>query len=132
MPNCLLRKSDYHFWRSTFKRIYNATLLFHKSIALQLYMQNDIPDYLLRAIFAQASIFLQQVESPYKQYIEIVLVHTLFEKSWSWARAASQEVLSFTTSPLSLEYKLFRFCNFTISRAARSSGSSFTHLQPIN
>jgi hypothetical protein len=56
-----------------FKRIYNAALLFNKSIAYQLYMQNDIPGYLLRAIFAQAAIFLKQVDSQYKQHIKIVL-----------------------------------------------------------
>ncbi|KAI9744383.1 MAG: hypothetical protein M1818_001912 [Claussenomyces sp. TS43310] len=82
-----------------FKRIYNATLLFHKSIAFQLYMQDGIPDYLLRAIFAHAAIFMEQVDSPYQPYIKIFPVHTLFEKSWSWARSASQEVLSHGDEP---------------------------------
>ncbi|KAF2814558.1 uncharacterized protein BDZ99DRAFT_515346 [Mytilinidion resinicola] len=86
-------------WEVYFNRVYNATLLFHKSIAFQLYMDDRIPDYLLRAIFAHAAIFLQQVDSPYKQYIKIFPVHTLFEKSWSWARAASREVLSLVDEP---------------------------------
>lgn len=82
-----------------FKRIYNSTLLFHKSLAFQLYMQHEIPDYLLRAIFAHAAIFLKQVDSPYKQYIKTFSMPTLYERSWSWARTASQEVLSHADEP---------------------------------
>lgn len=84
-----------------FKRVYNATLLFHKNIAFQLYLQNDIPDYLLRAIFAQAALFLKHVDanSQYKQYINILPMHTLFEMSWPWARSASREVLSQADEP---------------------------------
>lgn len=82
-----------------FKRVYHASLLFHKSIAFQLYRQNGIPDYLLRAIFAQAAVFLQQVDSPYKQHIDIFPVHSISEKSWSWARSASREVLSNVDEP---------------------------------
>jgi hypothetical protein len=106
-----------------FKRVYNATLLFHKSIAVQLYMQNDIPDYLLRAIFAQAAIFLKQVEFSYKQYIKVMPMHTLFEKSWSWARSASQEVLSYADEPTILKIQalqvlqLYYFSQGEIQRA---------------
>ncbi|KAF2685877.1 hypothetical protein K458DRAFT_442200 [Lentithecium fluviatile CBS 122367] len=82
-----------------FKRIYNATLLFHKTIAFQLYMQNRIPDYLVRAIFAHAAIFLKEVDSPYQKHIKIFPVHTIFEKSWSWARSASVEALSHADEP---------------------------------
>lgn len=108
-----------------FKRIYNATLLFHKSIAFQLYMQNDIPDYLLRAIFAQAAIFLKNVDanSPYKQYINTLPMHTLFEKSWPWARSASREVLSQADEPTLLRMQalqvlqLYYFSQGEIQRA---------------
>ena len=95
-----------------FKRIYNATLLFHKTIAFQLYMQGRIPDFLLRAIFAQAAIFLKQVESPYKQYIKIVPMQTLFEKSWPWARSASQEVLSHADEPTLLKVQALQVLQF--------------------
>ncbi|OCK82499.1 hypothetical protein K432DRAFT_433461 [Lepidopterella palustris CBS 459.81] len=95
-----------------FKRIYNATLLFHKSIAFQLYMQNGIPGYLLRAIFAHAAIFLKQVDSPYKRYVKIFPVHTLFEKSWSWARSASQEVLSHADEPTILRIQALQVLQF--------------------
>jgi len=95
-----------------FKRIYNATLLFHKGIAFQLYMQNGIPGYLIRAIFAHAAIFLKQVDSPYKQYIKIFPVHTLFEKSWSWARSASQEVLSHADEPTILRIQALQVLQF--------------------
>ncbi|KAL9087904.1 MAG: hypothetical protein Q9165_006466 [Trypethelium subeluteriae] len=82
-----------------FKRIYNATLLLHKSVAFQLYTTNSIPAYLIRAIFAHAAIFLQQVDSPYAKYIRVFPMHTLYERSWSWARCASQEVLSHADEP---------------------------------
>jgi nitric oxide reductase activation protein len=86
-------------------------------------MQNDIPDYLLRAIFAQASIFLKQVESPYEQYIKVMPVHTLFEKSWPWARSASQEVLFHADEPIILRIQalqvlqLYYFSQGEIQRA---------------
>ena len=106
-----------------FKRIYNATLLFHKSMAFQLYMQNGIPEYLLRAIFAHAAIFMKQVESPHKKHIKIFPVDTLFKKSWSWARSASQEVLSHADEPTILRIQtlqvlqLYYFAQDEIQRA---------------
>ncbi|KAH6866264.1 hypothetical protein B0T10DRAFT_611926 [Thelonectria olida] len=106
-----------------FKRVYNASLLFHKSIAFQLYRQNAIPDYLLRAIFAQAAVFMQQVDSPYKQYIDIFPFHSIFEKSWSWARSASQEVLSHVDEPTLVRVQalqvlhLYYFSRGSIQRA---------------
>ncbi|KAL9069590.1 MAG: hypothetical protein Q9157_006102 [Trypethelium eluteriae] len=82
-----------------FKRLYNATLMLHKSVAFELYITNQIPAHLLRAIFAHAAVFLQQVDSPYAKYIRVFSLHTLYEKSWSWARSASQEVLSHADEP---------------------------------
>ena len=82
-----------------FKRVYNATLLFHKALFFDLYRQNDIPDYLLRAIFAHAAVFLQNIMTPHKDQIKTFAIHTIFEKSWSWARYASKEVLSSADEP---------------------------------
>jgi hypothetical protein len=83
-----------------FKRIYNATLLFHKNIAFQVYMQDGIPDYLLRAIFAHAAIFLKEVgESPHRRYIKSVSIQSLYSKSWAWARYASVEALAHADEP---------------------------------
>ncbi|KAI5868236.1 hypothetical protein GGS23DRAFT_544613 [Durotheca rogersii] len=95
-----------------FKRVYNATLLFHKAIAFRLYRQNSLPGYLLRAIFAHAAVFLEQVDSPYKQYIKIFPVHTLFEKSWSWARSASHEVLSHADEPTLVRIQALQVLQF--------------------
>ncbi|KAI9703034.1 MAG: hypothetical protein M1820_006025 [Bogoriella megaspora] len=82
-----------------FKRLYNATLLFHRNIAFQLYMEDKIPQYLLRAIFAHAAVFLEQIDSPYVQYLKVVPMQTVFVRSWSWARSASREVLSRADEP---------------------------------
>ena len=82
-----------------FKRVYNATLLFHKAILFDHYKQNDIPDYLLRAIFAHAAVFLQNIKTSHKDQIKTFAIHTIFEKSWSWARYASKEVLSSADEP---------------------------------
>jgi hypothetical protein len=43
-----------------FKRVYIANMLFHMAIAFQLYMQDGIPDCLLRAIFAHAAVLLKK------------------------------------------------------------------------
>jgi hypothetical protein len=83
-----------------FKRVYNATLLFHKNIAFQLYMQNAIPGYLLRAIFAHAAIFLKEVEeSPHRKHIKTLPMQSLYSQSWMWARSASVEALSLADEP---------------------------------
>lgn len=39
-----------------FERIYNAPLLFHKESLVTMYLQGQLPDYLLRALFALASM----------------------------------------------------------------------------
>jgi hypothetical protein len=131
-PNCRLRKFGLLLLEVYFKRIYNATLLFHKSIAFQLYMQNDIPDYLLRSIFAQAAIFCSKLTRHTNNTLRYFLcIH--FSKILGHGRVPRVRKSSPTpTSPLSLGYKLFGFCNFAISRRARSNGPSFTHLLPIN
>jgi hypothetical protein len=83
-----------------FKRIYNATLLFHKHIVFQVYMQNGIPDYLLRAIFAHAAIFLKEVEDlPHRRHIKTISMQSLHSRSWSWARSASTEALAHADEP---------------------------------
>jgi hypothetical protein len=83
-----------------FKRIYNASMLFHKGIAFQLYMQDGIPGYLLRAIFAQAAVFLKEVEdSPHQKHIKTLPLQSLHVKSWSWARSASVEALAHADEP---------------------------------
>jgi hypothetical protein len=75
-------------------------------------MRDGIPGYLLRAMFAHAAIFLKQVDSPYKRHIKIFPVHTLFEKSWSWARSASQEVLSHADEPSLLRIQALQVLQF--------------------
>ncbi|KAH7092166.1 hypothetical protein FB567DRAFT_516651 [Paraphoma chrysanthemicola] len=83
-----------------FKRVYNATLLFHKHIAFQVYMQNGTPDYLLRAIFAHAAIFLKEVEDlQHRKHIKTTSMQSLHSRSWSWARSASTEVLAHADEP---------------------------------
>jgi hypothetical protein len=87
-----------------FKRIYNATLLFHKPVAFQLYLQHSIPSHLLRAIFAHAAVFLKEVDgSPHRKYIKIFPMQTLYAKSWSWARAASLEALAYADEPSAIK-----------------------------
>jgi len=107
-----------------FKRVYNATLLFHKTISFQLYMQNELPPFLIRAIFALAAIFLKEPDSPYKQYIKVLPVHTLSDKSWVWARSASKAVLSHADEPTLVKIEalqilqLYYFSQGEIQRSA--------------
>ena len=106
-----------------FKRIYHATLLFHRDLAFQLYRQNGIPTYLLRALFAHAATFLEEVDSPYKEHTKLISVNSLFEKSWSWARSSSREVLSHADEPNMLRVQallalqLYYFSRKEIQRA---------------
>jgi hypothetical protein len=96
-----------------FKRIYNATLLFHKPIAFQLYMQNGIPDYLLRAIFAHAAVFLKEVDgASHCKHVKIFPMHTLYAKSWSWARAASVEALAHADEPSLIRIQALQVLQF--------------------
>jgi hypothetical protein len=87
-------------------------------------MQNDIPPFLLRAIFALAAIFLKEVDSPYKQHIKTHPIHTLSEKSWPWARSASKEVLSHADEPTLVKIQalqnlqLYYFSQGEIQRSA--------------
>ncbi|KXT18356.1 hypothetical protein AC579_961 [Pseudocercospora musae] len=75
-----------------FDKIHSASLLFHRTIASQLYAQKRVPEYLLQAIFAHASIFLRNVG--YQG-----TVYDVFEKSWAWARSASDNVLARADEP---------------------------------
>ncbi|OAF99066.1 uncharacterized protein CC84DRAFT_1210508 [Paraphaeosphaeria sporulosa] len=82
-----------------YKRIYNAHLMFHKTVAFQVYMLNKTPDYLQRAIFAHGALFLQEVDPQYQKYVKAYPMQTLYERSWSWAHAASVQVLSHVDEP---------------------------------
>lgn len=82
-----------------YKRVYLANLLFHKTVAFQVFMLGKTPEYLQRAIFALASTFLQEVNSPYQKHIKALPMHTLYKQSWSWAHAASVEVLAHVDEP---------------------------------
>ena len=82
-----------------YKRVYNANLLFHKTVSFQVYMLKKTPDYLQRAISALAAIFLLEVHSPYQRHIKVLPMQKLYEQSWSWAHAASVEVLSHVDEP---------------------------------
>ncbi|KAF2442520.1 hypothetical protein P171DRAFT_474863 [Karstenula rhodostoma CBS 690.94] len=82
-----------------FKRIYHAHLMFHKTVGFQVYMLNKMPDYLQRAKFAHAALFLQEIDPQYQRYVQAYPMQTLYERSWSWAHAASVQVLSHVDEP---------------------------------
>lgn len=106
-----------------YKRIYNANLMFHKMISMQVYMLKKLPEYIQRAMFAAASIFLQEVDSPYQKHIKILPMPTIHEKAWSWAHASSVEVLSHVDEPSILKIQtlqvlqLFYYSRGEITRA---------------
>lgn len=82
-----------------YKRVYSANLLFHKTVSYQVYMLKKTPEYLQRAISALAAIFLQEVHSPHQRHIKVLPMQKLYDQSWSWAHAASVEVLSHVDEP---------------------------------
>jgi hypothetical protein len=82
-----------------YKRAYNAHLMFHKTVGFQVYMLNKTPDYLQRAYFAHAAMFLQEVEPQHQKYVKVFPMQTLHERSWPWAHAASVQVLSHVDEP---------------------------------
>ncbi|KAF7188670.1 hypothetical protein HII31_09922 [Pseudocercospora fuligena] len=75
-----------------FDKIHSADLLFHRTIAFQLYAQNRVPKYLLQAIFAQGAVFLRSAGNEGG-------VFEIFGKSWAWARSASKIVLAGADEP---------------------------------
>ncbi|KAL5450969.1 hypothetical protein PMIN07_008719 [Paraphaeosphaeria minitans] len=82
-----------------FKHIYHAHLMFHKTVTFQVYMLKKMPDHLQRAIFAHGALFLQEVDPQYQKYVKAYPMQTLYERSWSWAHAASVQVLSHVDEP---------------------------------
>ncbi|KAF1975360.1 hypothetical protein BU23DRAFT_597899 [Bimuria novae-zelandiae CBS 107.79] len=82
-----------------YKRVYNSTLLTHRTVSFQVYMLKKMPEYVQRSIFAIAAIFLQEVDSPYHKYLKLLPMQTIHQKSWAWAHAASVEVLSHVDEP---------------------------------
>ncbi|KAE8379894.1 hypothetical protein BDV26DRAFT_279965 [Aspergillus bertholletiae] len=81
-----------------FTRIYNAPLLFSKSILFQQYLDGKISEVLLKAIFALATLFLTQVnEDNHKEQLEwseLNLLSAYSSCGLPWARSALREAIS--------------------------------------
>ncbi|KAI5457057.1 hypothetical protein BGZ63DRAFT_82703 [Mariannaea sp. PMI_226] len=85
-----------------FERIYNAHLLFDKSSFFEDYLQTKLPDFLLKAVFALASLFLREVPSDSirsSESTELAALSMLSEKGVLWASEASEKVLPLAMTP---------------------------------
>ncbi|PWI66992.1 hypothetical protein PCL_04498 [Purpureocillium lilacinum] len=85
-----------------FERIYNAHLLFDKSRFFEDYLQRKLPDFLLKAVFALASLFLREVPPDSirsSESTELAVLSMFYEKGMLWATEASEKVLPLATAP---------------------------------
>ncbi|KAI9038643.1 uncharacterized protein KD926_010587 [Aspergillus affinis] len=85
-----------------FERIYNAPLLFNKHALMKDYLEGRLPEYLLRALFALASIFLEsgQISTlPSNEPLELSTLRLFASQGRPWAESASREALSLSGQP---------------------------------
>ncbi|KAM6524532.1 hypothetical protein FALCPG4_010141 [Fusarium falciforme] len=89
-----------------FARVYNAYLLFLKPFLFQEYIEDRLPAYLLKAVFALASLFLVpkgEEDTPVsKEVSELDILRNYHVYSLPWAEAATKEVLLLTMDQVSL------------------------------
>lgn len=89
-----------------FSRVYNAHLLFHKPLLFEEYIEDKVPDYLLKAIFALASLFLAPSKSRTRlrstEFSELEALSVFHNRSLPWAEASMRETMSLTVQELSL------------------------------
>ncbi|KAH7002600.1 hypothetical protein EDB80DRAFT_80444 [Ilyonectria destructans] len=89
-----------------FSRVYNAHLLFHKPLLFQEYIEDKLPDYLLKAIFALASLFLAPSKSRTRlrstEFSELEALSVFHNRSLPWAEASMKETMLLTVRELSL------------------------------
>ncbi|OAL56102.1 hypothetical protein IQ07DRAFT_676294 [Pyrenochaeta sp. DS3sAY3a] len=90
-----------------FDRVYNASLLFFKPIIFQEYVQDMLPEYLLKAIFALASLFLVPQKSggtgvSNAEYSELRALSAFHACSLPWAKDSMKDIMSLITQEPSL------------------------------
>ncbi|KAE8319391.1 hypothetical protein BDV41DRAFT_519887 [Aspergillus transmontanensis] len=81
-----------------FTRAYNASVLFCKPILFQQYLDGRIPEVLLKALFALATLFLTQVNEDNNEEqlecSELKLLNAYSSCGLPWARSALREAMS--------------------------------------
>ncbi|KAI0010975.1 hypothetical protein F4779DRAFT_616042 [Xylariaceae sp. FL0662B] len=88
-----------------FERLYNANLLFNRSRLFESYLDCATPSFLLRAIFALASLFLRKPPplpprlGAFAPAAELVALATYARNGRAWAESASCEVLLLADRP---------------------------------
>ncbi|KAI2860810.1 transcriptional regulator family: Fungal Specific TF [Aspergillus niger] len=81
-----------------FTRIYNAPLLFHKSVLFQQYLEQKLHGALLRALLALATLFLQPCDSEHGkdligEHAELKVLSIYHSSGLPWAKAAEKEAI---------------------------------------
>ncbi|KAH7327455.1 hypothetical protein BKA65DRAFT_406309, partial [Rhexocercosporidium sp. MPI-PUGE-AT-0058] len=86
-----------------FERMYNSSLLFHKSTLFGEYMEDKLPNFLVRSIFALSSLMAPP---------ELSTLSSYHRNGRHWAQAASQEVLSLADQPSLITSQTFLCLTF--------------------
>ncbi|KAL3484767.1 hypothetical protein BJX62DRAFT_218240 [Aspergillus germanicus] len=81
-----------------FTRIYNSTLLFHKPVLFQQYLEHELHGALLRALLALATLFLQPCDSENEkdligEHAELKVLSIYHSSGLPWAKAALEEAM---------------------------------------
>lgn len=85
-----------------FDRVYNASLLFYKPALFSDYLDDKLPSFLLRSVFALASLFLRKTNTQRHAggaASELSALSLFYRNGRHWAQAASQEVLALADQP---------------------------------
>ncbi|KAH7006775.1 hypothetical protein EDB80DRAFT_777500 [Ilyonectria destructans] len=90
-----------------FERLYNAPLLFSRSELFESYLDGTVPSFLLKALFALSSIFLQKPRSQRLSpgarvpvtSADLAALASYARNGYAWANAAAQEVLQLADRP---------------------------------
>jgi hypothetical protein len=93
-----------------FERIYNANILFNKTKFFHSYMNDELPDYLLRAVLALATLFLHSdipSQPCYKELSRLSCLDSFDTIGSRWAHASSTEALSLACQPSLLTAQTF-------------------------
>ncbi|KAH8688908.1 hypothetical protein GQ44DRAFT_734467 [Phaeosphaeriaceae sp. PMI808] len=99
-----------------FERIYNASLLFHKPTLFREYMEDKLPSFLVRSIFALSSFgFLYETNKPHRRGMapaELSMLSSYHKNGRHWAQAAGQEVLTLADQPSLITSQTFLCLTF--------------------
>ncbi|KAL5358126.1 hypothetical protein BJX96DRAFT_163544 [Aspergillus floccosus] len=89
-----------------FTRIYNASLLFYKPLLFQKYLDGNLPDILLKSIFALSTLFLspsnEDDQTSQREHAELKVLSSYRSCGLPWAKSVLREAIPLMVEERSL------------------------------